>query len=133
MLPDQLATLQSSGLRVTPIRRQIFRLLNRSKTPISASDMLSEISANKTTIYREIDVLLKTGFLNEVDLSDGFKRYELASRNHHHHLICLKCRQVKDVILEEDLSRTESRISKSNKFKVTKHQLEFFGYCQHCL
>lgn len=125
--------LKRSGLRITPIRKEIFELLENSAKPFSVHEILSTIKANKTTIYREINVLLNNNYLIEVDFADGSKRYELSNLGHHHHLICIKCHKVQDVTIKERLSDEEELISKTKKFKVLKHNLEFFGYCQNCI
>jgi Fe2+ or Zn2+ uptake regulation protein len=119
-------------LRMTPIRNKLFALFKESVKPLTANNMLAKIKANKSTIYREVEVLLKSGYLIEVDFADGIKRYELSSLAHHHHLICLKCHSIQDIILKEGLSKEEATIAKTKKFRVLKHNLEFFGYCQNC-
>lgn len=118
---------------MTSIRKGLFSLFKNTTSPLSANDILAKIEANKSTIYREIEVLLKSDYLIEVDFADGIKRYELASLSHHHHLVCLKCHAIQDVVLKEDLSKDEAKIGKDNKFKIVKHSLEFFGYCQNCI
>jgi Fur family transcriptional regulator, ferric uptake regulator len=128
-----ILNLKGSGLRITPIRKSLISFFIKAASPLSVSDILSEIKANKTTIYREIEVLLKSDQLIEIDFADGKKRYELSELAHHHHLICLKCHLVQDVILEESLKKEENQIKSSKNFKVMKHNLEFFGYCQKCL
>lgn len=128
-----LENLKRSGLRITPIRKQLVVLFESSTKPLSAADILSKVKANKTTIYREIYALLKTQHLIEVNFGDGIKRYEFSGSNHHHHLICLNCHDVQDISLDERLSKEESLIEKTKKFKVMKHSLEFFGYCHHCV
>ena len=133
MTENILEKLKILGLRVTPVRKQIIYTLTDAKKPISASDLLSKIKANKTTIYREIEILLKKNYLNEVDFADGTKRYELSSLTHHHHLICVKCHKIEDVVLKENLQKEEIKIEKTNNFKILKHNLEFFGLCHNCI
>jgi Fe2+ or Zn2+ uptake regulation protein len=127
-----LQNLKASGLRITLIRKQMIELFNTSSLPISAVDIQQSIKANKTTIYREIAVLLESGNLVRVDFGDGIKRYELSHRDHHHHLICVKCKSVTDVHLADDFSKEEKIIAANNKFKVLRHNLEFFGICERC-
>ncbi len=132
MQNEIVENLKRSGLKITSVRKQILEILNTSTKPLTAHEILSEIEANKTTIYREIETLLKAGYLNEVDFGDRNKRYELSSLGHHHHLVCIKCHGVEDVVLKETLFNEEKFISQANKFKVLRHNLEFFGYCHNC-
>lgn len=129
---SSLLKVKKSGLRITPIRTQITQILTESMYPVSAADILSSIKANKTTIYREIAVLLDNGFLIEFDFGDRVKRYELADRPHHHHLICVKCKSVKDVDVADDFVKSEKKVLQNNKFKILRHTLEFFGLCENC-
>ena len=118
---------------MTLIRKNLISLFVNAPSPLSVGDILDQIKANKTTIYREIEVLLKSKQLIEVDFADGKKRYELAELAHHHHLICLKCHGVQDIFLKENLIQEENQIKHTKNFQVLKHNLEFFGYCQSCL
>ncbi len=124
--------LKKSGLKITSVRKQIIGMLQSSTKPLTPTEFLSKIKANKTTIYREIDTLLNAGYLNEVNFGDRNKRYELSSLGHHHHLVCVNCHEVEDVVLKEALLNEEKFISSVNKFKILKHNLEFFGYCHNC-
>lgn len=132
MQDEIVKSLKKSGLKITTVRKEILEMLNISIKPVTVRKILSEIDVNKTTIYREIDILLKAGYLNKVDFGDGNKRYELSSLNHHHHLVCIKCHAVEDVVLKESLFKEENLISQANKFMVLYHNLEFFGYCHNC-
>ena len=125
--------LKKSGLKITSVRRNILEILENSKKPLSARELLLKINANKTTIYREIETLLNFGYLNEVNFGDRSKRYELSSLGHHHHLVCLKCKNIADIKLKESLKGQEQFISKYANFKVLRHNLEFFGLCANCV
>lgn len=128
--------LKTEGHRITPIREKIIDILSKSDSPSSAPELqkaflVLKINVNKTTIYRELDFLLKKALINEVEFGDGKKRYEL-NNGHHHHLICLNCNKIADIGLETDLSKEEAKIEKETGFKIKSHSLEFFGYCKNC-
>jgi len=118
--------------RVTPARLSMFNILNSAQSPISAEIFVKTIGVNKTTAYRDINLFLKNGFIEEADFGDRIIRYELVGRKHHHHLVCLRCKNVQDIIFNENLNWEEKRIQKNQKFRVTRHDLEFFGYCHNC-
>lgn len=118
--------------RVTPGRKNIISLFCSTPYPISAEILTAKTKLNKTSVYREIDFLLKEGFIKEVDFGDRIKRYELNDLGHHHHLVCLNCKNIQDITLEENLEEEERRIEKLKKFHVAKHNLEFFGLCNKC-
>jgi len=123
--------IRGCGLRITQLKKEILNVLEKTSKPLSASDLSKDVKANKASIYRELNSLVKIGCLKEIDLADGVKRYELSSLKHHH-LICLGCRQVEDIELDEAIGRQEKNIQKKRSFKILRHNLEFFGYCKNC-
>lgn len=133
MTTDQLLTaLRTKGLRLTPIRRRVIESFTSTTSPLSAKDLLRKVSANKTTIYRELATLLRFKVIVQIQLGDNLQYYELSSLDHHHHLVCLNCRSISDITLKEDLSHEESLIQSQTQFHILHHNLEFFGLCQKC-
>lgn len=137
--PDAiLSSLKSAGCRMTRTRKSLVEYLCIHEAPISVVEILAYLAKkslpiNKTTAYREISALMERGVVREIDLLDGLKRYELLdAENHHHHLVCKKCKKVKCVEMQHDLDVIERRIARSHNFVVQSHVLEFFGLCQRC-
>ena len=131
-----IAIIREQGHRITTSRRGIIEALFCTKHPVSASDiqaMLSQknIAVNKTTVYRELDFLVKEGIVSEVHLRDTQKYYEII-HEHHHHIVCLQCHKVDDVVLHRELDEEERRIEMQIGYKVKRHSLEFFGICLKC-
>lgn len=129
--------LQQKGYRHSKNRCKIVETFTSEMTPLTIQELLKilasqSISMNKTTAYREIDILMKEGFVQEISFGDSIKRYELTSHDHHHHLVCTKCNSIEEVVLDKDLEFAERYISLRKRFKVTNHNLEFFGICRSC-
>lgn len=129
--------LKAKGFRITNVRKAVIDILHDSSSPSSVEDILNtlkkfSLNPNKTTAYREIEFLQNHGIVQEVDFGEGLKRFEIASNEHHHHLICVKCKKVEDISLNQDLSKEEKRISTEKKYKILNHSLEFFGICGKC-
>jgi Fur family transcriptional regulator, ferric uptake regulator len=125
--------LKSKGLKKTQIRKKMISYLKKSKSPVTALEIQKEVGANKSTVYREIDLLTLKGYINEFDFGDGVKRYEDSSREHHHHLICLNCRSITEFEVKDNFAKIEEKeIRSQKKFTVLKHKLEFFGKCKKC-
>ena len=133
-----ISALKERGIRMTTVRRTLLELLEKTTSPLSAMDLIGQlseltISANKTTIYRELDFFLAEGIIAEIDLLDGMKRYELViAGHHHHHLVCTSCKVIQCAEMENDLNEIERMIRSKYHFKVTSHILEFFGLCNKC-
>ena len=124
--------------RLTKTRRGLIEALYRSPAPLSVPDILVALEGkgvvvNKTTVYRELERLEKMGHVHGVQFQDRKQYYELTSRGHHHHLICMQCEKVEDVdVNESELLQEEKKVSKQKNFTVLRHSLEFFGLCKKC-
>jgi len=130
--------LKKHHLRLTKTRNVFVEIFSQNEAPLSVQDILKEFSChhikvNKTTVYRELERLQEVGIMNSVELGDRKKYYELASREHHHHLVCLRCERVEDVDMDEKkLFEEEKKVSREKGFTVLRHSLEFFGLCKKC-
>jgi Fe2+ or Zn2+ uptake regulation protein len=133
-----LDKLKTDGSRMTQVRRAVVEILCRHKGPISAAELITglkrrSLEVNKTTVYRELHFLLGKRIVREVDLLEGMKRYEILDESdHHHHMICLKCRSIQCIEMGHDLDEIEAQILRSHDFKVLNHTLEFVGLCGRC-
>ncbi len=133
-----IAQLQSRGERITPIRRALIAIFNAAHNPVTPQQLLAELLrknllANKTTVYRQLETLVKYNIVHEVHFADRITRYELTSETgHHHHLVCVECGRIEDISFPTDLREYEKAIRRKSKFTVLQHSLEFFGLCQHC-
>ncbi|SRR5258708_396102 len=111
------------------IKKDLVSLLEKSDLPISVPEILTQLHANKTTIYRQLDSFIKDGLVSEVEFGDGKKRYELANKKHHHHVVCKSCGTVADIEIDERLLLNSLD---QTDFKIENHNLEFFGFCGGC-
>jgi Fe2+ or Zn2+ uptake regulation protein len=128
--------LREQGHRVTKVRREMVGMLEGAKVPLTASDILGalkkkKLAVNKTTVYRELDFLRENNIVQEVDFGDKKKRYEISDK-HHHHVVCVECKQVEDVDLQQDLDAAERKIARQKGYTILNHSLEFFGLCPVC-
>ncbi|HEX9722647.1 MAG TPA: transcriptional repressor [Candidatus Paceibacterota bacterium] len=127
-----LKGLREQGHRVTKVRREMVAMLEGAKVPLAAADILKKLDGvNKTTVYRELEFLVEQNIAQEVEFGDKKKRYEISDK-HHHHVVCVECKQVEDVDLQADLDGVEKKIAKQKGYKIINHSLEFFGLCSSC-
>lgn len=126
---------QLPGCRTSAVRSAMLQSLtvNHCQT---AEQIMAGFPKNKrphkTTVYRAIACLLDNRLIRELNFGDGRKTYELADNTHHHHLICLKCSCIHPIFMRHGLEKNVSKTAKKQGFTITKHSLEFFGYCQKC-
>ncbi len=117
---------------ISRVRESIFQTLHASGRPMSVPDLVGKIKVNKTSIYRQLENMLKNHEVAELEFGEGKKRYELTDKKHHHHVMCTLCHDTKCIALGSDLNSQEEEVSLKSNFVVTGHALEFFGVCKKC-
>jgi Fur family ferric uptake transcriptional regulator len=84
------------------------------------------------TIYRTLDVLVRSGLIRAHDFGEGFKRYEpMPQQAHHEHLICLRCGKVVE-FQNDRLERMIPIIADEHAFQHQRHRVEVYGLCREC-
>jgi Fur family ferric uptake transcriptional regulator len=103
-----------------------------AKSPLSSSELISKISGvDESTIFRNLKQFKEAGLLSEINLEEGFKRYELSPDDHHHHHIkCNICNRIDTIDLCE--LKAFSKQLKKIGYKNISHKFEFFGICKTC-
>ncbi len=137
--------LQRHGSRWTTPRRAVLELLSGTSRHMSAKEIYASLSRmypaiGLTTVYRTLDLLERMGMLQKLSFGSGESRFELTSEEketHHHHLICTKCGKIIDYtdFLDEELElvkKTEEELGRKHGFKITDHNIEFYGLCPKC-
>jgi len=127
-----LSKLIVGGQRLTNTKKSVVAYLEKQTNPVTVKQINSNVSANKTTIYRLLKRLIDLGSISEVNFGDGKKRYEISSKNHHHHLICVSCSKITEFEIGNKICRNKILLKKHLEFKVLRHNLEFFGICGKC-
>jgi Fur family ferric uptake transcriptional regulator len=132
-----ISSIQDKGHKITDIRREVVGIFSKANEPLSAGDVFRELrskklNVNKTTVYRELQFLHKEHYLTEVYLRPEETSYESAELIHHHHLVCEICGKV-DKVTNCLVSELEVDVLKKKGFKITRHNLEFYGICAGCM
>lgn len=130
--------LTQNGLNRTKGKIQILQEISKSEKPLSVTEIHSRMkeSCDVSTIFRTLTQFKEKNLVQEVNLDEGFVRYEMASggdhdhHHHHHHVRCRICGDIKN-IEKCDLGPFEKAIAKLG-FKDMEHRLEFTGICSKC-
>lgn len=83
------------------------------------------------TVYRTLMLLVDAGVANQRHFRDGKSRFEIASAQHHDHLICTECGRIVE-FENNTIEDLQERIARKNKFVLTGHKLELYGICTAC-
>lgn len=130
--------LRDQGLPVTHQREAVAEVVFASEEHLSVDDIESALRERderigKATIYRTLDLLVRSRLVEEHDFGEGFKRYEhrLSSRPIHEHMICVECGTVTEFESNE-LYRIENRVRAEYGFAPVRRRLEIYGLCKAC-
>ena len=131
------AYLREHNLPVTAQRLAIADIILGSESHLSAEDIMIELGARgatvgTATVYRTLEVLLRSGLVVERDFGEGFKRFE-ASRGipNHEHLLCSLCGRVTE-FRDERLERMTMLIAEQYGYARQRHRLVIYGVCEAC-
>ena len=129
--------MREQQLPLTPQRLAIAEQFLASGRLLSAEDVAALLAkrghkVGTATVYRTIDVLLQSGFIEERDRGEGFRRFE-AKRGlpHHEQLLCTVCGRVEE-FREPSLERMTDRVAGSRGFVRERHRLVIYGTCAEC-
>jgi Fe2+ or Zn2+ uptake regulation protein len=129
---DQLKQqLRAAGLKATPARMAVLRLLRRSAAPLHVRDVLRALgrrAPDQATVYRALRSFSAAGVVDEVLLQAGAVRFEIAARPHHHHVTCERCGRIEDVTA----GCVKLRPAPAAFRRITQHAVEFSGICKKC-
>ena len=120
---------------ITKKQEQILEELNKCEDELSGQEVHRQLiqkgkSMGLTTVYRNLQVLIKHGLIRSRHLPTGEVLYTPVDRDIHH-LTCVKCGEtsrmegcpVKDIYTPQ---------RNTQKFQLLFHTLEYFGICQNC-
>lgn len=121
--------------RMTTQRKQILRQLVALKKYVSAKDLHAKLQASNraiglATVYRTLEALRALGLVT-VAQSNGEAAYLFCVSSHHHHAVCTQCGRVDDVPCQA-LPHMNRLLSRDLRFRVTEHEMQFFGVCARC-
>ena len=113
---------EQRGIRFTPTRRQVFRLLAAH----------GEAHAKPPTVYRALDFLLEQGFAHKVESLNAF--IFCCHFDHAHPMQLLICDRCKEVVELHDpaIDGAFSEQARQHGFTITNKTIEAHGQCASC-
>jgi Fur family peroxide stress response transcriptional regulator len=120
-------------IKLTPQRLAILDFLNGNKSHPSAEEIYKAVqkqfpTMSFATVYNTLEALKNKGTVQELKTDPNKKRYD-PDTSRHHHLICLKCKNIVDIYKDFCLDLSEDL---TEGFDVSGNSIEFYGLCQKC-
>ena len=133
-MADQNEELKRAGLKITLPRIKILAILQDPVNQhISAEDVYKILLDNNeeiglATVYRVLNQFDDAGIVTRHHFEGGKSVFELSQKQHHDHLVCLKCGKVVE-FEDEIIENRQNDIAKSHDIKLTNHSLYLYGEC----
>ena len=137
---DLRSSLHGRGQRLTPQRQRVLGLFERigEGSHLSAEEVhlrlvRSQERVSLATVYRTLRLLSSMGLLQELELPEGGRRFELAGDAHRdrHHLVCVRCGRTEEFESGAVLSAGEAAAGAFG-FRLLECVLNVRALCPAC-
>ncbi len=135
-LEQIIKALRDKRHRLTPQRLAMLRIIAKSEGHPSAEQIYELIKADfpttsLATIYKTLSLLKDMGEVLELTFASVGSRYDGNKPYPHPHVICTKCGQILDPEFTA-MAEISQEMERQTGYKLTHHQLTFFGLCPRC-
>lgn len=136
-LDQFLDLLRRNGHRVTEERLRLFREIYSQHEHIDADHLLNTMKGrglkiSRATLYRNLDLLERYGFVKKQRLAAGRFLYEhVHAGMRHDHLFCGRCGKVVEFV-SPGIEAMQREICRSHGFDPDQHTLQIQGLCLDC-
>jgi Fe2+ or Zn2+ uptake regulation protein len=130
--------LRSLNLKITPKRVAVLDILMNESAYLSPEEIWTKMKKRfrrigLPTIYRNLEELSERNIISKVTHPNRQLYYYFCpNRSHHHHFVCLSCRNVEDINFCA-LDELQKEVKRKLNGKVISHILQVNGYCRNCL
>jgi Fur family zinc uptake transcriptional regulator len=125
------------GLRLTPIRERVLRLIADASRPVKAYELLEQlrdgVGANAPpTVYRALDFLIEHGFIHKLESINAFVGCHHPRLTHSvPFLICRRCHAAVE-LEDERVTVLLDQQARALGFQPQAQTLEVHGICARC-
>lgn len=124
---------RSHGLKATPQRELIFRLLENDTSHPTAKDLYASAlklmpTISLKTVYQVLHDLQELGEVRALEVGTGATRFHTSDE--HHHLVCRGCTAIVDVAFDASLVVLPKQ--RKYGFSIDEVELTFRGLCPNC-
>ncbi|WP_169853291.1 Fur family transcriptional regulator [Anaerohalosphaera lusitana] len=125
----------AKGIKVTPQRALIYKILSESKLHPSAEQVYKDLTeffpnASLDTVYRTLKTFADAGIVECVESFGPPARYD-ANTASHHHIHCINCGKILDIDKSE-LGEFDVPQSFIKKYCIQRKRLLLEGICLPC-
>ena len=124
---------RSSGIRVTPQRLAVYRMLAEDLSHPTAESVYDRLSKqlpglSQATIYRTLQFFESENLIRRVSSPGAIGRFD-ANLGAHQHLLCRVCGRLEDISVPE---LHKAKVPRVAGFKVEELDIRLVGLCRSC-
>jgi Fur family ferric uptake transcriptional regulator len=132
-MPEQNQELRKAGLKITLPRVKILQILESSDDSLqhmSADDVYLALRAagedvGLATVYRVLTQFETAGLVTRHNFETGHSVFELATGQHHDHMVCVSSGEVVE-FTDPVIEQRQSEIAKEHGFELMDHSLVLY-------
>lgn len=123
------------GVPLTIQRRSVLEALVQRHDHPTADQIFEDVhqaipGISRTTVYRVLEALVKAGVAQRVCHPGAAARFD-ARTERHHHLVCVQCEKVLDVV-DTNFEELSLPTGVSRGFSIMDYSIHFRGLCPDC-
>jgi len=116
-------------------RERLLEMLRSTDTHPTAADLFEGLRGefprlSLGTVYRNLEVLVCEGTVEQVPSQSGVMRYD-GNPQPHHHFVCDACGDIRDLDIQLPSALT-TRLQRRYKLRADRVRVDFFGLCETC-
>ncbi len=138
LLEDFKKLLRRNSLKYTAQRELILKIIYDNSGHFTPEDIYNlikkkhpDVKLGIATIYRTLTLLEDANIVSSISFGTQGKKYEFGLKEHHDHLVCLKCGKIEE-FLDDTIEKQQEAIAKKFNFKMTNHVMKIIGICKDC-
>ncbi len=117
-------------------REEIIKTVQESYDHPTAEEIYLSVKTkdpdvSRSTVYRNLGVLVENNLINKISMLVGPDRYD-AVREKHNHAICTKCGKVFDFKYDFEYEKLKKMILKQTGVEISKKGIALEGICNSC-
>jgi len=130
------STLKQAGLRLTPQRIAICKLLSETETHPTATAIFDQIriqypSLSLMTVYNTLNALVNLGAVNQLGAAGDDQDHYDGNTAPHINLVCISCHKIVD-LTSPYMANLEDEISATSGYKLLGARIMYYGLCPNC-
>ncbi|WP_163498551.1 Fur family transcriptional regulator [Helicobacter suis] len=130
-------SIRKNGLKNSKQREEVVSVLYKSGTHLSPEEITQSIRLNDkntsiSSVYRILNFLEKENFIYTLETNKNGRRYEIAAKEHHDHIICLHCGEIIEFV-DLEIEERQIQVAQEHKAKLVSHDMKLFVICAKCL